>query len=122
MVYDKNLANRIRKVIQTYRDVTEKEMFGGISFLINRKMCCGVIKENLLLRLGPRDYEILVKKPNFRPMDFTGRPLRGFIFVNQKGCETSAQLAKLVKLSADYVMSIKEMKKKKSVFTFNFTC
>lgn len=110
MVYDKNLANRIRLILRKRIDVTEKEMFGGISFLINGKMCCGVIKKGLVLRVDPRNYEILLNRPNFRPMDFTGRPLKGFVYVNQAGYKSVASLDKLVKLSLDYVTSLKKNK------------
>lgn len=110
MVYDKNLANRIRLILRKCIDVTEKEMFGGISFLINGKMCCGVIKKDLVLRVDPRNYKILLSRPNFRPMDFTGRPLKGFVYVNQAGYKSAASLDKLVNLSLDYVTSLKKNK------------
>ena len=110
MVYDKNLANRIRMILRKCRGVTEKEMFGGISFLIKGKMCCGVIKKDLVLRVDPRDYEILLNRANFRPMDFTGRPLKGFVYVNQAGYKSAASLDKLVNFSLDYVTSLKENK------------
>ena len=97
-------------ILQKYRGVTQKEMFGGISFLINGRMCCGVINEDLVLRVDPRDYEILLKNKNFRPMDFTGRPLKGFVYVNQKGCKSTATLVKFLKLSVEYVLSLKEKK------------
>lgn len=110
MVYDKNLADRIRIILKKCRDVTEKEMFGGISFLINGKMCCGVIKKDLVLRVDPRNYEILLHRPNFRPMDFTGRPLKGFVYVSQDGYRSAASLNKLVNLSLDYANSLLENK------------
>lgn len=111
MVYDKNLANRIRIILRKCRAITEKEMFGGISFLISGKMCCGVIKKDLVLRVDPRNYEILLNKANIRPMDFTGRPLKGFVYVDQDGYKSAASLDKLVNLSLDYVKSLKQNKK-----------
>jgi len=110
MVYDKKLANRIQKTLEKCKGVTEKEMFGGISFLINGKMCCGVIKNDLVVRVDPKDYEKLLNRQNVRPMDFTGRPLKGFVYVNPEGCKSSATLAKWVKLGIEYVGSLKEKK------------
>ena len=112
MVYDKKLADRIKKILQKCKGVAEKEMFGGKSFLINGKMCCGVIKNDLVIRVNPKDYEKLLNRQNVRPMDFTGKPIKGFIYVNSKGCKSSVALSNWVKLGVDYVTSLREENKK----------
>ena len=106
MAYNKNLAKRLQKAFQKYRGTASKEMFGGIAIMLNGKMCCGVIKNNLVVRVGPKNYEKVLTKPNVRPMDFTGRPLRGFVYVTPAGCKSSKSLAQWVSLGVSYVNSI----------------
>ncbi len=110
MVYDKKLANRIQKILQNCKGVTEKEMFGGIAFMMKGRMCCGVIKDNLVARVDPNDYEKLLEGKNVLPMDFSGRPMKGFIYVSSMGCKSNKTLAKWVSLGVDYVNSIKDKK------------
>ena len=110
MVYNEKLADRIRKVLGKNKNVTEKKMFGGLSFLLNGKMLCGVLKEDLVLRISHDEYENAIKKLNVRPMDFTGRPMKGFVYVNQKGCKCDKDLKKWIELSYKYSKSIKKNK------------
>ena len=107
MVYNEKLADRIRKIICKNKNVTEKKMFGGLSFLLNGKMFCGVLKEDLVLRISHGEYEDALKKPNVRPMDFTRRPMKGFIYVNANGCKSDKDIKKWIDLSLNYVKSIK---------------
>ena len=88
MVYDEKLAERIRIIIRKNKNVTEKKMFGGLSFLLNGKMCCGVLKDILVVRVNPIESNMLLKKPHVRPMDFTGRPIKGFLYVSADGYKT----------------------------------
>lgn len=106
MVYDERLADRIRKMLARQKGLTEKKMFGGIAFMLNGNMCCGVVKNNLVLRIGPKNYEKALAEPHMRPMDFTGRPLRGFVFVDPSGYQTDEDLAKWVKRAVDFVSSL----------------
>ena len=106
MVYDEKLADRIKKTIGKNKKVTEKKMFGGLSFLLNGKMFCGVLNGDLVLRISHDKYEDALKKPNVRPMDFTGRPMKGFIYVNSNGCKSDKDIGKWVKLSYNYVESL----------------
>ena len=85
MPYDEKLAGRVRDALAGRRGVTEKKMFGGLSFLLNGNMCCGVARENLVVRVGPDQYEKALSKPSARPMDFTGRALQGFVYVSPTG-------------------------------------
>ena len=93
MAYDEQLAERIRKSLARRRKITEKKMFGGLSFLQNGKMLCGVLNDLLVVRVSPEEAGKLLKKPHVRPMDFTGRPMKGFLYVEPGGCKSAAQLA-----------------------------
>ena len=111
MAYDEKLADRIRKVLGGSKYVTEKKMFGGLSFLLKGKMVCGVLKEDLVLRISHDQYESALKKSNVRPMDFTGRPMKGFVYVNSKGCKSDEDIKKWVQLSLSHAKSVKINKK-----------
>lgn len=108
MVYDGTLAERLRKSLHGREGLTEKEMFGGISFMLGGKMCLGVVRDDLLVRVGPDNYEEAMREPHARPMDFTGRSLRGFVFVGPKGYKTDEDLAKWVNMAVDFVVSLLE--------------
>ena len=103
MVFDEKLADRIRKALGRRKGITEKKMFGGLSFLLNSKMCCGVLKDILVVRVNPKESDMLLKKPHVRPMDFTGRPMKGFLYVNKQGYKTEKQLSAWVERSVDFV-------------------
>ena len=85
MSYDETLAERIRKALEHRRDVTEKKMFGGLAFLLEGSMFCGIVKDELMVRVGTARYEEALTEPHVRPMDFTGRPARGYVFVAPPG-------------------------------------
>ena len=106
MVFDEKLAERIRKIIGKDKYVTEKHMFGGLSFLYKKKMFCGVLKDDLVLKMSHNQWEDALKDPNVRPMDFTGRPMKGFVYVNQKGCKSDKDLKKWVQLSMDHIVQL----------------
>ena len=92
MAYSEALANRIRGVMGNRR-ISERKMFGGLCFLLQGKMCCGVLKDLLVVRIDPANSAALLKSPHVRPMDFTGRPMRGFLYVGPGACKTKKQLA-----------------------------
>ena len=85
MAYDEGLAERIREQLVGNIYITEKKMFGGLCFLHDRNMLCGVVKDELMLRTGPDLYEALLDKPNAREMDFTGKPMKGMLIVEAQG-------------------------------------
>ena len=98
MAYDERLADRIRGVLRDRDDVQERKMFGGIAFLVGGKMACGVIRDDLMVKVGrDRDDESLAQ-PHVRPMDFTGRPMRGMVYVAPAGVPTDADLQRWVEL------------------------
>ena len=106
MAYDEKLVARVRKVLVRYKAVAEIKMFGGLCFTLRGNMCCGTLKEDMVVRVGPKRYEKALGKPHTRPMDFTGRRIRGFVFVGPNGYRTGASLAKWVRWGADFAMSL----------------
>ncbi len=106
MPYDEGLAERIRDIFDGDEDVTEKKMFGGLAFMINGNMCCGVSKEDLMLRLGAEEAKKALKDPNARDMDFTGKPLKGFVYVNAEGYAEDEDLEAWVGRAAKFARSL----------------
>ena len=85
MAYDEDLATRVRASLATRDDVTERKMFGGIAFMVAGNMCCGLTGEDLMLRLGEDGADAALEQPHTRPMDFTGRPMKGYVYVGPRG-------------------------------------
>ncbi|MGB5705090.1 MAG: TfoX/Sxy family protein [Polyangiales bacterium] len=106
MAYDEKLAERVREVLARRRGVSEKKMFGGLAFLVNGHMACGVQGEDLMVRVGPDDYEDALKKAGARPMDFTGRPLKGMIYVGPRGHRRAPSLKTWIERGLSYVRSL----------------
>jgi TfoX/Sxy family transcriptional regulator of competence genes len=96
MAYDEGLAERIRGALDDRQDVSEKRMFGGLAFLIRGNMCVAIVKDQLMVRVGPDLYDQLLADPHAREMDLTGRPMKGFLLVSASGFESDADLAKWV--------------------------
>jgi TfoX/Sxy family transcriptional regulator of competence genes len=92
MAYDETLADRIRTVLADRDDLTERKMFGGIAFMAHGNMCCGVSGEDLMVRLGEDAADAALDEPGARPMDFTGRPMKGYAFVGPAGTAADAGL------------------------------
>lgn len=93
MAYNERLAERVRGYFTRRKGVEEKRMFGGLCFMLNGHMCCGIEKDRLMIRVLPDRYEALLKKPHAREMDFTGKPLKGFLFISEAGYRTASGLA-----------------------------
>lgn len=106
MAYDPALALRVETILKGRRGVTRKPMFGGLCFLVNGKMFCGVERNRMVVRVGKERYEDCLKKPHVRPMDFTGRPIRGFIYVESSGLKATAQLKRWVNAGFDFASSL----------------
>jgi TfoX/Sxy family transcriptional regulator of competence genes len=104
--YDRDLAERIRKALAGQRGVTEKEMFGGIAFLLRGRMFCGITNNTLMARIGPDRYEKALAKAHVRPMDFTGRPMKGYVFIDAQGLRTRRSLASWVGQCIDFVSTL----------------
>jgi hypothetical protein len=96
MAYDEALAARIRRSLADRDDVEEKHMFGGVAFMVGGHMAVGVVGDTLMTRVGPDDYARLLDEAHVREMDFTGRPLKGFLYVEPEGIATAAPLRRWV--------------------------
>ena len=92
MAYDKQLADRIRQVFGARHDITERKMFGGLAFLCLGRMCCGIIGSDLMVRIPDDEFDAVMRNRYVRPMDFTGKPLKGFVSVSAPGFRTRAAL------------------------------
>jgi len=103
VAYDEILAERLRKIFLRRSDVAEKKMFGGIAFMVSGNTCCGVINDTLMARVGVGCYDEVLKRPHVRQMDFTGRPMKGFVYVSPQGIATDVQLESWVELCAEFV-------------------
>jgi hypothetical protein len=85
MAYDERLANRIRQALSGRRDIGERKMFGGLAFLCQGRMCCGIVGNDLMVRVPLDEFDAVLRRQHVRPMDFTGKPLRGFVYVSPSG-------------------------------------
>ena len=106
MAYDEQLANRIRGLLRPFPGVGERQMFGGLAFLLQGNMCCGVVGEELMVRVGKESYEAALHEPHAREMDFTGRPLRGFVYVAAEGLVSDGDLRAWVERGARHAESL----------------
>lgn len=114
MAFDEKLAGRVRSLIALHhQQVEEKKMFGGLCFMVNDKMCLGVESERLLVRFDPARTEELMQLKGCKPMDFTGRTMKGYAFVDKTELDSGSQLAFWVNLALDYNKLAKPSKKKK---------
>jgi hypothetical protein len=112
MPYDDKLANRVRKILEKIDGLSEKKMFGGICFLINGNMALGLVNDDLMIRVGSDSYEKILSQPHVRKMDFTGKPLKGFLYVGPKGTESDNYLKKWVLIGVEFAISLPAKNKK----------
>ena len=113
MAYSESLAERVREALGKRKDVAEKKMMGGLTFMVNGKMCVGVLKGDLMARIDPDVYETALKKKGCRPMDFTGKPMKGFVFVGPKGTASKKDLDYWIELALAFNKKAKPTTKKK---------
>ncbi|MDZ4700010.1 MAG: TfoX/Sxy family protein [Rhodothermales bacterium] len=92
MAYDQGLAERMRDCLSSTAAITEKKMFGGLAFIHRGYMFCGIVGSELMARVGPEAHAACLALPHVRPMDFTGKPMRGYVFVGVEGIETDETL------------------------------
>ena len=115
MAYDEHLADRVRQVFSERHVLAEeKKMMGGLCFMVNDKMCAGIVGETLMARLDPAIQAQVLDRPGAREMDFTGRPMKGFVFIEGEGIDTDEDLERWLELCLDYNPRAKSSKKKKS--------
>lgn len=114
MAYDELLADRISQVLKDKNIAAkEKKMMGGLTFMVDDKMCVGIVKNNLMARIGPDNYEAALQKKGVQAMDFTGRPMKGYVFIEPEGVDMDEDLEYWVQLCLDFNPLAKSSKKKK---------
>jgi hypothetical protein len=114
MAYNELLEARIRRFFEERRIKYEaKRMMGGLCFMVDGKMCIGVEKSRLMARIGPDAYETALTRKGCRPMDFTGRPMRGFVFVDEVGFAEDENLAYWLDLALSWNPSAKKSGKRR---------
>src|SRR5215213_5296115 len=113
MAYNEKTADRIRESLSGEGDLEEKKMFGGVCFMVNGKMCMGVIKDDMMCRIDPAAEEEALSKRGCRPMDFTTRPMKGYIYVSEEGMRSKKELEHWTNLCLDFNSRAKASKKTK---------
>jgi TfoX/Sxy family transcriptional regulator of competence genes len=112
MPFNEKLADRVREIIAiTHKNVEEKKMFSGLCFMVNDKMCVGIHEDKIMVRLDPAVFDQVIEKEGCVPMNFTGKIMRGFVFVDEDVLKTKKQLAYWVKLGLDYNQFAKSSRK-----------
>ena len=106
MPYDLTLAQRVSTLLRGRRGITQQRMFGGLCFLVDGKMCCGVERNRLVVRVGPERYAASLRQQHVKPMDFTGRPLRGFLYVLGEGVKSQTQLKRWIDAGLTHARSL----------------
>ena len=113
MAYNEDLANRVREKLSLLSNVSEKEMMGGLTFMYNEKMCVGIIKNELMCRIDPALHETEIEKQGCRTMDFTKKPMKGYIMIDETGMKTKKEFDYWIDLALSFNKEAKSSKKKK---------
>ena len=108
MAYDEGASQRVREVLRDRLDTREMKMFGGIAFMVRGNMCVGVINADLMVRVGKDAYEDALSQPHARKMDFTKRPMKGYVFVSPDGYADDEDLDAWVQRGLDFVLTLPE--------------
>ncbi len=106
MAYDETLATRVRTALRGQEGVVEKKMFGGVAFMLRGNMCCGIVKDELMVRVGPDGFDDALRQRHARPMDFTGRPMKGMVYVGAAGLRKDPDLAAWVRRGVEFAASL----------------
>ena len=106
MAYDEGLAQRIRELLDAQPGLSEKRMFGGLAFLVGGNMAVGIVKHELMVRVGPAAHPAALAEPHARPMDFAKRPMKGFVFVAPGGFEEDGDLSRWVARGVRFASSL----------------
>jgi len=113
MAYNENLANRIRERLMDLQNIEEKEMMGGLTFMYNGKMCVGIIGDEMMCRIDPGLHETVLERPGCRTMDFTSRPMKGYVMIDETGMRKRDDFEFWIQLCLDFNSRAKSSKKKK---------
>lgn len=106
MSYNEGIAERVRTALAGQDGVVEKKMFGGLAFMVRGNMCCGVAGTDLMLRVGPGHYSAALEEQDARKMDFTGKALTGFVYVDQTAADAQERLRQWLERALEYVASL----------------
>jgi TfoX/Sxy family transcriptional regulator of competence genes len=106
LAYDEELAERVRDLLSARSDLSERKMFGGIAFMVAGNMACGVLGEDLIVRLGDEEAEKALGEDGVRPFDFTGRPMKTTVYVSPERTSDDVGLADWVETGADHAASL----------------
>ncbi|GMG87412.1 TfoX/Sxy family protein [Biformimicrobium ophioploci] len=106
MAYSEGLAERVRELVTEMPGLTEKKMFGGLAFMLNGNMACGVLGEELMVRVGPDGYDDALEQRYTRPMDYTGRPIKGMVYVEEDAISEDDGLGSWVTRGVDFAGSL----------------
>jgi TfoX/Sxy family transcriptional regulator of competence genes len=112
MAFSEQLSNRIREALAGLPQVEEKQMFGGICYMVNDKMCMGVVGDEMMCRIGPDQYESALERPGCREMLFTGKPMKGYVFVGAEGMRSKKEFDHWISLCLEFNAQAKPSKKK----------
>ena len=112
MAFDEGLAERLRGCFAVRNDVEEKKMFGGLCFMVSSHMCCGIVGESLMARVGPDKYDESLKREHVSEMDFTGKSMKGMIYVSPEGVAEDENLTYWVGLCAAFIATLPPKKPK----------
>jgi TfoX/Sxy family transcriptional regulator of competence genes len=106
MACDEGIVQRIRELLQDTANVKERRMFGGVCFTLNGNMLCGVVKDEVMIRVGPDQYHEALKTPHAREMDFTGRAMMGYVFIAEPGFGSDASLRRWLDWAGRFVATL----------------
>ena len=106
MAFDHLLAERLRCVLTARTEIAEKKMFGGLAFMVSDHLCCGIVNDSLMARVGPAQYQESLSLPHASFMDFTGKPLKGLVYVAPAGIASDQQLVDWVERCLRFVQTL----------------
>lgn len=111
MAYSERLAARVRQELGDTDGLTERQMFGGLAFMVKGHMCCGIVGDELMVRVGPDAYDASLSQPHAREMDFTGRALKGMVYISAAGLENHSRLEEWVTGGLSFVSKLPSKQK-----------
>ena len=114
MAFNEKLAGRVRLALSDQHIVEEKKMMGGLTFMVNNKMCVGILDDDLMARIDPQMHEHVLQQKGCREMDFTGRPMKGFVFVSPEGTNSKNNLQYWIALALEFNKKAKRSTKKRN--------
>lgn len=106
MAYDEGLAERLQDQFRDRDDVEVKKMFGGLCYMVKNHMCCGIVGDTLMARVGQDRYEDCLKQDHVREMDFTGRAMKGMVYVSPEGIESDSDLARWIDICIGFLETL----------------